>query len=390
LIDDKDIIYEQSDRRILGSGGREDRLWLELNDRYSLFDWGAMPDRIANRASALSVIAAHIFERLENPEIWQQTAVSPALKPLRSDWLERRWNHLIFCHVLNEHGLATHYRGLAGEEGRPVTMRAAASAGGRVLLDIVRSRYLLPTATGLAGRPVYFYPLPDTNEKRRHLPLEFVFRFGIPKDDPPSQRLLTDHVYSRGLGLEMPAVIGRLFERPVLEFYSSGESIRRLLSIQEALSISGLTPGIFEEAIEISYNIALALHSMFSALGLELWEGKLEYIVGADGLRLADTIGPDRLRLFRGGTELGDGLLKHAYAGSDWAAAVGQAKRQAWEAGSHDWRSICSSELGSEPEPLDAAFKSKADQMYGTLANHILDRQLFENHPTLDEFVASL
>jgi len=390
LIDDKDIIYKRTDRRILGCGGFEDRLWLELSDRFSVFDWGAMPDSVAHRANALSLIAAHIFEKLENLEIWQQTAVSPALKLFRSDWLERRWNHLIFCHVLNEHGLTTHYRGLVGHDGKAITMREAAQSEHGVLLDILRSSYVVPGPTMLANRPVYFYPMPNADGGRLHVPLEFVFRYGIPAGDPADQRLLTDQVYARGLGLEMPAVIGRLLERPVLEFYSSDERSRRLLSAQEALSISGLTPGKMEEAIEFSYNIALALRSMFASLGLDVWEGKLEYIVGTDGLRLADTIGPDRLRLFHGATELGDGLLTRAYVGSDWATAVAEAKHRAFQKGTFDWQTICLEELGSAPAPLAPELKTRADQMYGMLANHILGRELFENHPTLEEFVSSL
>ncbi len=390
MIDDKDIVYAGTDRRIVGTGSREDRLWLELSDHYSLFDWGRMPDKIKNRAAALSLIAAHLFERLENPEIWQQTAVSPALRPLRSDWLDRRWKHLIFCHVLNEHGLATHYRGLASHEGKAITMREAAQADRGVLLDVMRSRYSLPVPVVLASRPVFFYPLPESGGERLHVPLEFIFRFGIPAGDPPEQRLLTDNAYARGLGLEKPPVAGRFFERPVLEFHSQSESSRRLLDLQEALSTSGLTPGILEEAIEISYNVALALRSLFSSLGLDLWEGKLEYIVGGDGLRLADTIGPDRLRLFHGATELGDGLLRKSYTGTEWAAAVAESKHRASLAGSHDWQRICRNELIGEPEPLAPDFKAQVDQMYGTLANHILGRDLFDNHPTMQDFVSTL
>lgn len=380
-----ETVYEGADRRIFATGGGEDRLYLEISDHYSIFDWGTMSGSIANRGRALSIIAAYIFEYLENPETWQHTALSPALKPIRSDWLERRWNHLIFCHWLAEHGAPTHYRALVGPDGKPLSMKEAAASAEAVLLEILKSRHLVPRKVVLLEQPLFFYEPPEPDGPRFHVPLEFVFRFGIAPGDRLTDRLITDRTYRATHGLEKQPEAPGLFLRPVLEFYTRLEPNRRLLDLQEALIISGLTPGHLEEAIELSYNIALALLALFAGKGLELWEGKLEYVAGPDGLRLADTVGPDCLRLFYEGTEVGDGFLRNA-----WAGAPDKSWQSAARAAASSFQQLCRDDLKAAPEPLGSGLKAQADLMYGALANHIVGRELFDNHPSLAEFVASI
>jgi len=37
-----------------------------FSDRYSVFDWGEMPDHIPNKGKSLCISAAYFFEKLEN------------------------------------------------------------------------------------------------------------------------------------------------------------------------------------------------------------------------------------------------------------------------------------------------------------------------------------
>jgi phosphoribosylaminoimidazole-succinocarboxamide synthase len=37
----------------------------QFSDRYSVFDWGEMPDHIENKGSALCIMGAYCFEQLE-------------------------------------------------------------------------------------------------------------------------------------------------------------------------------------------------------------------------------------------------------------------------------------------------------------------------------------
>jgi phosphoribosylaminoimidazole-succinocarboxamide synthase len=90
---------------------------------------------------------------------------------------------------------------------------------------------------------------------------------------------------------------GELFERPILEFYTKAERIERLLGLQEALLISGLTAGQFEEMIEFGYCVALALFALVEQKGLRVDDGFLEFGSTADGIMLVDTLSPLEMTL---------------------------------------------------------------------------------------------
>ncbi len=55
-----------------------------------------------------------------------------------------------------------------------------------------------------------------------------------------------------------------------------------------------------------------------------------------------------------------------------------------------DWKGIALSELKSSPERLAGDEKSSIDKLYGTLTNHLIGEPVFEDHPTLDQFVDAL
>ncbi|GFP24471.1 phosphoribosylaminoimidazole-succinocarboxamide synthase [Candidatus Hakubella thermalkaliphila] len=46
-------------------GGRTGIGRFIFSDRYSVFDWGEMPDHIKNKGTALCIIGACLFEKLE-------------------------------------------------------------------------------------------------------------------------------------------------------------------------------------------------------------------------------------------------------------------------------------------------------------------------------------
>ena len=57
-----------------------------FSDRYSVFDWGEMPDHIKNKGAALCLMGAYCFDKAE------------------------------------EHGIKTHYRGVVRSDGKLVRL----------------------------------------------------------------------------------------------------------------------------------------------------------------------------------------------------------------------------------------------------------------------------
>ncbi|HEY9867888.1 MAG TPA: phosphoribosylaminoimidazolesuccinocarboxamide synthase, partial [Candidatus Obscuribacterales bacterium] len=238
---------------------------------------------------------------------------------------------------------------------------------------------------------VYYYSRRPVDVRRRLVPLEVVFRFGMPPGSSLTRRLEEDPDYARTLGLSGQPREGEWFAHPVIELFTKLEPKDRLLSLQEALLISCLTPEQFQDMIELSYDTALALYDLLAARGIELWDGKFEFISGEEGLMLADSIGPDELRLVYKGHNLSKEMIRQVYRGSRWESSLKEAQALATEKGRPEqWRQIARTLLKVEPEPLPADFKSAIDKLYGVIANHVIGKKVFDDHPTLDEFVKTI
>jgi hypothetical protein len=105
---------------------------------------------------------------------------------------------------------------------------------------------------------------------------------------------------------------------------------------------------------------------------------------------LADSIGPDELRLIHSGCQLSKEMIRMVYRGTPWEKSLKQAQQMARLDNSRSWKEIAVQELKSEPGPLPAPFKAVVDKLYGVLCNHVVGEELFANHPTLQEFVQSV
>ena len=46
-------------------------LCFQFSDRYSIFDWGEMPDLISGKGRSLAIITTEIFNYLENSKNWK-------------------------------------------------------------------------------------------------------------------------------------------------------------------------------------------------------------------------------------------------------------------------------------------------------------------------------
>ncbi len=389
-IQDLILIYEGSVKRVWKPETIDDILWFEYTDDYSVFDWGKMPDTIANKGRALAAMGAFFFEHLEQPGLWKQLPASPHLERFEKDWLNARWSHRMFRNTLTTEGAPHHFKGLVSASGEPLDWRHVAhhSPAYMQVLPAVPQR---PEPYQLIAQTVYYYPRRPITAPRRLIPLEVVFRFGMPAGSSLKQRLERDPDYAQLLGLSSLPREGEWFPYPVIELFTKLEPKDRLLTVQEALLISMLSPDEFEDMLELAYDTALALYDLFARRGIELWDGKFEFITGVDGLLLADSIGPDELRLVYKGHHLSKEMIRQFYRGSPWETAIKEAQTLATAKGRlEEWRLICRTNLKAEPERLPSGLKTTIDQLYGVIANQVSAEKIFDNHPGLDEFAQTL
>lgn len=383
------LLYEGSVKRVLSADESKESLWFEFTDDYSVFDWGKMPDTIANKGRALAIIGAFFFDQLQRKEFWQTLPASKHLRNLDKNWLSERWKHRIFA-KLQEQGAPTHFQALK-QGSESVTDFSALSAQGQLLMQVERAEVRHPQKHLIGGNEVYFYDNSDLPAKRL-VPLEIVFRFGMPLGSSLIERLEGDPHYAKTLGLAETPKPGRLFDRPVIEFFTKLEPKDRLLSYQEAALMSGLEAESFENMLELAYDTALALYVIFAERNIELWDGKVEMICTSDkhalpALKLADSIGPDELRLIFNGCQLSKEMIRQVYRGSAWEIALKKAQAKSKVDPTTPWKDVCLQEVPGGPEKLAPEVKQVVDQLYGVLANHLLDAAIFPDHPELEDFV---
>lgn len=278
-----ELVYRGSHKEVLRPSGSSDRFWLGFSEK----------DTITSKAEAL--ISAFIFEHLASADNWHAPAVAKSLQPFNVDWVNRRRQHLIYSHVISEHGLPTHFQQLVDTDGKKIAQEDAAQGTSPYYLEVTKVEFNCPQSCTFNNQSIYYYPYRELDSKFQMVPLDIFFHCGLPEGSLLAQRLKDDPTYSKRLGLEKPPIPLSWFERPVLEYSARFEDSKRILNLQEALLISGLTAGQFEEMIETSYNVALALQAMFSKVDLILWSGKLQYAISKEGLILINTIGPREL-----------------------------------------------------------------------------------------------
>ena len=389
-VQDSILIYEGSVKRVWKPETLDDIIWFEFTDDYSVFDWGKMPDTIANKGRALAAIGAYCFQHLERPEVWKELKSSAQLARFDQKWLQQRWSHRIFAEILSKHGAPHHFKGLVSASGESVSWQDAGRQSS-AYMQVLPAVPLRPEPYKLIAQTVYYYPRRPIKAPRRLIPLEVVFRFGMPAGSSLKPRLERDPGYARILGLDSIPEDGEWFPYPVVEFFTKLEPKDRLLTVQEALLISMLTPDEFEDMVELAYDAALALYDLCARRGIELWDGKFEFVTGVEGLLIADSIGPDELRLVYNGQNLSKEMIRQFYRGSKWELATKEAQTLAISKGRlEEWRQICRTTLKAEPERLPPELKALVDQLYGVIANEVSGEKIFADHPELEEFAKTL
>lgn len=399
------LLYEGSVKKVFSSPDTQDRLFFHFTDDYSVFDWGKMPDTIENKGRALATMGAFFFNELGSPEIFKRAKTSEHLKRFDKAFLEQRFNHPVFsgvCGVTN-YGVPHHFKNLH-QNGAVLTELENLQAE-PPLMEVLTARVERPSLHQIDGQPTYFYPQTQAGNAKREsagrrlVPLEIVFRFGMPAGSSLKERIEKNPDYARTLGLAAAPKEGEWLARPVIEFFTKLEPKDRLLTVQEAAHVSGLSGDEFESLCEMAYASALALFVLFAEHGIELWDGKFEMIVDYGShdkdpsggvLLLADSVGPDELRLIYRGVHLSKEMIRRIYRGSEWEKSLQKAQKLAKERGSADWKQIAVDELKAAPEKLAGLEKTAVNKLYGCLTNHLTGKEVFKDHPTLDQYIDAL
>ncbi len=360
------LLKEGSVKNIRGIQGKEPYVF-EFSDRYSVFDWGAMPDELTNKGDCLAYMAWMFFDILGNPKRWQEWAPN--------DWAKKNFGNSFIYNEILKNGVENHCIGLVDESNEVLENGNRLSKN----LAVKPVRVFDPKASkNELGQLVYDYSNYAKRPTDALVPLEVIFRFGVPAGSSLLKRIAKNPDYTKSLGIDFTPQEGDRFEFPVIEYSTKLENTDRYLTKDEAYRISSLTEVEIQRIEGLVSLLALRTKDIFKDIGVELWDGKFELAFSketdANGNRyiiLVDSIGPDELRLTYKGTQLSKETIRKCYRGSEWYNAIEEAKKIAEERGVEDWKSICINELQKTPPHLKIEEVNNFSMMYKTLTNEI-------------------
>jgi len=366
------------------------RYLFEFTDDYSVFDYGKMPDVIRGKGCAIAMLSAYLFEQLEQAAAWKR------LFRRREAWqgtgggeLRERLRRSPAGRNVVARGLRTHYLGLVDEQGRCRTLDGLEAPAHRLLVKAVP--VIAPRPIPLEGRLIWDYSPFSPGVAQYLIPLENVFRFGVPQGSSLLDRLSKNPAYGKQIGLDIHPKEGEWLSRPVLEFFSKLEPMDRHLSPETALNFSGLTGEAFSVLRDLSLLVAVFLRDLFRSRGMDLWDGKFEFIKVRDEILLADSITPDELRLTRGGVPLSKEPLRQYYRRRDpeFVRVLGEIKEEG-TASHGSIRNEVRRRLGRPPVRLDPAFRKSVERMYQALTSCITGSRFVGGSMDLEAVVGRL
>jgi phosphoribosylaminoimidazole-succinocarboxamide synthase len=311
-----------------------------FTDDYSIFDWGRMPDTIPKKGRSLCTMGADNFEALE------------------------------------AEGIATHYRGVTGDE-TAVALDELATPPREMAIDLARVPDL-PVEGGSYDYDAFHAATGDNYL----IPLEIVFRNAVPRGSSLRSRRDPGEV-----GLDSSAWPDEPVDlpEPVVEFSTKFEEQDRYLDHEEADRIASRVA--IEDLTEIAREVNRVVTTRAEAAELTHEDGKIECLYTDGEIRVADVVGTfDENRFSADGQQVSKEVLRqyHKHTQPEWVEAVNEAKEAADTQERTDWRALCE----RDPEPLPETVIDTASDLYAAGANAYVGRKLFDA-PAFDEAVAA-
>lgn len=304
--------------------------YFSFSDRYSVFDWGEMPDKIRGKGASLSMMAAFNFELLE------------------------------------EKGLDTHYLGLR-EDGEVRSLNQLKDSSSKMEIQLARIPDVEFDDRG--------YKYEDLRNKKNYvIPLEVVFRNSVPVGSSIRDRYEPiDLVYDFDCWPDEELDLGD----PLVEFSTKYEEKDRYLEDGEAEEISGLAGSEFEELKSKAFEVNEIITDQAEKRGFKHLDGKIECVYAGNKILVADVVGTfDENRFSYEGVNLSKEFLRQWYRREDesWHQEVVEAQKKARRQGIDRWKEL----VKEEPKDLPPEVLDRAQNLYKAGANYWIGENVFE------------
>lgn len=371
--------------RVRPTGSKAGIYLFEYTDDYSIFDYGKMPDKIPGKGATAAISSAYFFERLMSAAAWKEMAASDVWKALGQKALRDELMGGKALKQLVRRGLPTHYRGIVNEDGKTVSLDKLKEPSNVIEVSAVNIVHPEPMLFG--DQRVWNYNNLHVGMTNFLVPLECIFRFGLPEGSSLLRRLAQNPEYHRVLGLKNVPKVGKMLPRPIVEFSSKLEPSDRMLPTEMALNMSGIGNEQFVTLTHFTLLVALFLRREFEKANVTLWDGKFEF-VHLNGLSLGDAITPDELRLTRRGVQLSKEPIRQYYRKHEprFVTAMEQATKIANRVDKPLGR-IVREDLKAAPPKMDPEFHAAVTDMYIGLTEAVCGTGLFGAERSLTNVV---
>jgi len=300
------------------------------SDRYSVFDWGEMPDQITHKGESIAILGAFFFEKLE------------------------------------EMGVPIHYLGLV-ENDSVKKLSEIKSISNTMQIKLLR--VIKPKLDGNN----YDYSGYKNSNGGFLIPLEVIYRNSLPPGSSVFKRLSNGEIKPQDLGLDAIPEPNQKLPKPILDVSTKLEITDRYMSWDEAQQISGMSGTEIDELKDLTSTVNNLITQEFARIGLTNEDGKIE--VGFDlnrKLMLVDVFGTlDECRFTYDGLPVSKEIARIYYRNTEWNNAVEAAKKKDRQ----HWKEIC--EL--QPEHLTPKLKTLISDIYCACTNEITNREWFKN-----------
>jgi len=318
-----------------------------FSDRYSVFDWGEMPDHIEGKGAALCLMGAYCFEQLE------------------------------------AQGVKTHYRGLVNENGKAVKVNDLKAPSNTMEVALVN--VYKPKTSIVSGKIHHDYSVYTPDLKNCLIPLEIIYRNGLPEGSSVFKRLAQGKVTLEDLGLDHEPKPGETLSKPIFDVSTKLEETDRYITWTEAQKIAGLNNKELAEVKTVLQTADDTISKAASNAQLKNEDGKIE--LAFDDKRkliLVDVLGTlDECRFTYKGEHVSKEVARQFYKKTNWYNDLEHAKKEGEAKGVQDWKALCK----SQPPKLDPKLRTIISQMYMAAANEISKVKLFDT-PKLAKVIA--
>jgi phosphoribosylaminoimidazole-succinocarboxamide synthase len=312
-----------------------------FSDRYSVFDWGEMPDQIEGKGAALCMMGAYCFDRLE------------------------------------EQSIRTHCRGLVGSNGEVVGFKDLRQPTS--VMEVSIANVYMPEVRSEQGKLTYDYSAYTPKLRNCLIPLEIIYRNGLPDGSSVFKRLEQGKITFEDLGLDHYPKPGERFAKPIFDVSTKLEQTDRYLTWEEAKQIAGLTNIEMIAVKAVLAKVNDTITEMACRAKLENEDGKIELAFDQNRtLMVVDVVGTlDECRFTYEGFHVSKEIARQFYKKTQWYQDIEEAKKTAEARGIKDWKSL----VKSQPPKLDPQLKTFISQMYMAAANELTNHGLFDVPP---------